>query len=147
LTEEDAMTSVRDIRQSRGLTPEQISSAAGMTLMEYYDLESYEDDLNGVVSLDRLWRVARELGVMPSAFFGGTSQRQVSVSELASAVRAHLDTTKEPLADFEERVGWELSRALSNPVEFRSFSADGVRDVCAAVHVGWLDVLDGLGTT
>jgi len=138
------MTIVRELRQEHGLDPKVIAEASGLSIAEYYDLESYHDELHVAASVESIARVARALGVAPSRFYGGSSENIISVAELASLVSRYLVKSNRSLGELEDEVGWDLAESLKNPSRFLSFNADGLRDVCTAIGVNWLNVLDGV---
>ena len=140
----DLMTILKRLRENSSLSPEQLAAAAGINLAWYYDLETHDDELTSNVSLDSIARIARALGVKPSALYGAQSSGIVSLELLASLLREHVDHSGKSLDDFETEIGWSVAAALANPEEFREFNADGLRATCEAVNVVWYDVLDGL---
>jgi transcriptional regulator with XRE-family HTH domain len=138
------MTPIKELRVKRDLDPRELAEAAGITIDEYYDLESIDDELHIAASVESIARVARALGVNPSTFYAGSSARAVSLDELVSLILQHTRETKKTLDEFEEEVGWDLAEALATPQKFLAFNAHGLRDVCAPLGINWLDVLDGL---
>lgn len=138
------MTTIKELRLARGLTPESLASSIGISLAEYRDLEQHPYELHTGASVKSLAQLARLLGVKPSTFYEGTASATLSLDELARRIATHLQQTKESMARLEESVGWELAGALATPSRFLDFPADGLRDVCAHVGLNWLEVLDGL---
>jgi len=138
------MTVLRQLREESHLSPEQLAATAGLNLAWYYDLETHEDELTSNVSLGSIARLARALGVKPSALYGGQSTATISLDHLASLVREHVARSGKSLEDFETATGWSVADALANPEEFRKFNVDGLRATAEAVNVDWYYVLDGL---
>ena len=138
------MKTLKQLREKLGRTPLELTSVAGINVESYYDLEMNPGELDNGASVRSVALIARELGVKPSVLYGDVSEGSVSLRDLASLIRRHLDHSGEPLADFGNRVGYAVDAALANPDEFGDFNADGLRAVSAAVHVNWCDVLDHL---
>ena len=138
------MTIIKQLREKSSLTPEQLAAAAGLNLAWYYAVETHDDELTANVPLDSIARMAKALGVKPSALYGGQSSGIVTLDHLASLVREHVARSGKSLDDFETEIGWSIAAALTNPEVFREFTADCLRATCEAVNVRWHDVLDGL---
>jgi transcriptional regulator with XRE-family HTH domain len=138
------VTTIKKLREDRGIAPAELAASAGISLAEYYDLELQEDELHMGASIETIARVAHRLGVKPSSFFEGMASRQISLHELASGIAEHVTQTGRSLGELEENVGWSLAGALETPSRFLDFPAVGLRDVCSPLGVNWLDVLDGI---
>lgn len=138
------MTLVKQLREQFDRRPADLAEAAGINLPSYYDLEGNQDELEAAVPVRSVAKLAKELRVKPSAFYGGFSSDQMSVSELAVRVREHLARSAESLEGFEERIGWSVGDALADPDMFRECCADELRDICNGISVSWFDVLDHL---
>jgi transcriptional regulator with XRE-family HTH domain len=138
------MTLVKELRERLGRTPADLAEIAGINLPSYYDLEDRQNELDGAVAVANVAKLAKELRVKPSAFFGGSSSETISVSDLATRVREHLARTGEALVAFEERIGWSVTEALADPDKFRECVADELRDICNGISINWFDVLDHL---
>jgi transcriptional regulator with XRE-family HTH domain len=138
------MNTLRQLREKQGLAPEELARAAGITVEWYRDLETADAELDQNVSVRSVSRIASELGVNPSALYGGASAGAVSTYELASRIRTHLAQSGRSLEEFESQVGYAVGEALDEADKFGDFNADGLRAVSAAVNVNWFDVLDHL---
>ncbi len=138
------MSILQRLRKNGAQEPKVLAALAGIGIQAYYDLGSRDDELGHAISVGSIARIARALGVKPSALFGGTSSAAISTDHLASLLREHVKRSDKPTAEFEDDIGWAIESALASPDEFRSFNADGLRDVCRAVKVDWLDVLDAI---
>lgn len=123
------MTIVPELRQKRRFDPKAIAEASGLSLAEYYDLESHADELHVAASVESIARVAQALGVTPSTFYGSSSESIVSVGELASLISRHKGESKNSFSEFEEEVGWDLAQSLESPSRFLALNVDGLRDV------------------
>jgi transcriptional regulator with XRE-family HTH domain len=138
------MNILKELREQRGRNPKDLARAAGIDVAAYFDLETQDDELTCAVAIGVVSSIARELGVTTSSLYGGTSSRSVTPEQLAAMLRDHLAKSDLSLSDFEAAVGWSLRAALNDPDHFRTFTADGIRDVCSAVGVNWFDALDGI---
>lgn len=138
------MTLLKKFRESSPLSPEQLAAVGELDLASYYDRETYDDELTCNISLDSIARLARALGLKPSAIYGGQSTGVVSLEQLALLLRERFARSGRSLDDFETELGGGVEGALDDPEEFRTFNVDGLVAVCGAVNIVWYDVLDGL---
>jgi len=138
------MNILKQLREAKGFTHSELAKVARISVESYYDLEQYDDELDRGVSVGEITRIAKELGVSPSVLFGGSSTGAISTSDLASLVQQHVKLSGKVLAEFEDQIGYGVDKALADPERFRDFDADGLRAVCGAIGVNWLDVLDHL---
>jgi transcriptional regulator with XRE-family HTH domain len=63
---------LKQARERRGKTPQEIAEAIGITVESYYDLES-TDDLSMVLSLRKILKLCRTLSLTPADLFGWQS--------------------------------------------------------------------------
>src|SRR6266404_1736195 len=136
------MTVLKHVRESSPLTRAQLADATGINLAWYHDLEAYDDELTSNVSIGSVARIARALGIKPSALYRGQSHGIVSLEHLASLVREHVARSGKSLEDFETEIGWSVAAALANPDEFLQFNADCLRS--GGRCIDWFEVLDGV---
>lgn len=138
------MNTLRQLRESRGRKPEELAKAGGINVGEYYDLETDDDELGYAISVRSVSRIARELGVKPSALYGGASENAVSVHDLASRILGELERKSMTQEEFADQIGYTIAPAVADPIQFLDFNAHGLRAACSAVNINWFDVLDHL---
>ena len=127
------------IRESKGESVEQIAAKAGITSQRYYDLEEGEGEVNMAISLGEISRVAAVLGVPTWQVFDDEPLREKSVSlgELVEKLKAHLETTGLTISEFEDRVGFALSKSIFDPSEIQKWNVDCLRSVCKEIEIDW----------
>ena len=138
------MNILRQLRENRGRKPEELAKAAGITVEWYYDLEAGDDELDNNISVGSVSRIARELGVKPSALYGGASGNAISVHGLAFRILKELERSGMTHEKFADQIGYAIAPALNDPTQFCEFNAEGLRAACTAVNINWFDVLDHL---
>ena len=129
---------IKALRERTGKSSNEIASLAGLSDMEYFDLEAYDDELTTVLSLAQIKRVAAALGVPTLALFSDelpSVPRRIPYAELVALVDAHLAAGLSREA-FEDEVGWDLAaffeseeRALSD------YGVDFLQDVCSGLGI------------
>lgn len=138
------MNLVKSFRLASGVAPSELAKVANIGEQAYRDLEEHDDEIGYAISVENVVRLARRLGTAPSALFGGVSTGRVSREELAKLIQGAIARRGESVEDFEQRSGWGVSEALTNPERFNEFNADGIRDVCEEIGVNWFNVLDAI---
>jgi Helix-turn-helix domain len=134
---------LKRLRQASQREPAELAAAAGITLDEYYDLETYEDELATSAPVGAVARLAAALGVRPSSLLGvGSASQSASFDELVTRVRHHVAASGGDVQAFETEVGWKVEAALDNPEELLDFTADALRAICSIVGLDWVAVLD-----
>lgn len=66
---------------------------------------------------------------------------QLSFIELSVRIKRHIDSQTLTVAEFEEKVGWAVESALSNPDEFWRVTLQCLIDICAELQIDWLTVV------
>jgi transcriptional regulator with XRE-family HTH domain len=136
-------TRLQRLREATGKSPDELARLIGISGSVYYDWEWHEDDLVLTASLAELARLSSVLGVPTRAIFEGTGGKEAAISReyLSDRVRAHLGAKRMPLSEFEDKVGYDIGRALEDPAEVLSWNIDCLRSVCAEIGLNWLDAL------
>jgi hypothetical protein len=57
---------------------------------------------------------------------------------LCAKINAHLNATGMSIAEFEERVGFEIEPSLKDATKVLDWNVDCLRFVCAEIGVDWL---------
>lgn len=130
-------------REAVGKSPEQVAFSVGVSAATYYDWEWGEGDISSTASLEELAKLSASLGVSATAIFEDPpcQGQRVSPDELGRKIRLHLDRTGTTVAEFEDRVGYEIEPALRNSEEVLKWNVDCLRSVCAELGVDWLSAL------
>jgi DNA-binding XRE family transcriptional regulator len=135
---------IKGLRERTGKSSNEIAAIAGLGEMEYFDLESHDDELVTVPSLAKIRRLAEALGVPTSTLFcddPNSVHGHTSYAELVSLVMARLAAgiSREAL---EEEIGWDLDAFLES--EQRALSEYGVeflQALCPCVGAEWMAAL------
>lgn len=130
-------------RELSGKTPEQVSRLAGLNLPSYYDCEMGED-LRTVISLHELKGICDAVGIKSWELFSDIPVPEVdalSYKELSRLIRQHLEENHLGVADFEDIIGFEVSKALEEPDLIGEWSVEWLQWLCARLAVDWLRAL------
>lgn len=133
---------LKQAREATGRSPQEIAASAGLPAPTYYDLEEQDGELNMVVSLGELFKLASALGIRTRFIFDDKIEGQlISAEQLCAKIKSYLDATRMSISEFENRVGFVIAPALGNPVEVFNWNVDCLRFVCSEIGVNWLDAL------
>ena len=138
---------LREARERSGKTIEEMASLLGISWESYNDLETYDDEIILVISLEQLVTLSHALGIDLVEFFsnGATKPAEsVSLDALAEKINEYLSGHNLTVSEFEEEVGWEVANFLTQPREFLNLNLDGLMDVTRPLSVDWRAVLAGL---
>jgi hypothetical protein len=108
----------------------------------YWDLESHDDDMFMVMSLQQVSLLCRTLNLAPRDLFAEEyreEQDAVSLAGLGTKIKSHIEAQRIELSEFGDRVGWDIEKMLERPEE--QFNVDALRDVCGEIGVNWVAVL------
>lgn len=106
-------------RKTLGIDPGDLAIALGITDASYEDLESYDDELESVISIAQALTLARALKLsLHQILFGQPpNEPQTRWEDLPQLVNQSLRSRAIPLPEFEDLVGWELGELLSNTTQ------------------------------
>jgi len=135
---------LREARERSGKTIEEMASLLGISWESYNDLETYDDEIILVISLEQLVTLSHALGIDLVEFFSNGAPKpaeSVSLEALAESINEYLTANKLTVAEFEDAVGWEVANCLTDPSQFLNFNLDGLKDVTKPLSVDWRAVL------
>jgi len=130
-------------REQSGKSPEEMGSLVGVGAPTYYDLESYDDEIETNTSIGTLRDICAVLKIPIQSLFGDNVNPSdlVSPEDLINKIRDHLQQTKTSFEAFEDRVGYTIQSTLENPSEVRSWNVECLRAVCGEIGVSWIRAL------
>ena len=135
---------LREARERSGKTVDEMASLLSISRPSYYDLETYDDEIILVISLEQLVTLSHALGIDLVEFFSNGAPKpaeSVSLEALAESINEYLTANKLTVAEFEDAVGWEVANCLTDPSQFLNFNLDGLKDVTKPLSVDWRAVL------
>jgi transcriptional regulator with XRE-family HTH domain len=115
----------------------------GVSLAEYGDMESFDDELWTCVRLETLERLAALLRVQTLWLLAGTERtgNQWTFAELSVFITEFLKREHVALTDFEERVGWLIRDALTTPKSIGHWNIVQLMDVTNGLGLDWRSAL------
>jgi hypothetical protein len=150
MTEQDEVQTAARIRSARvrvGLDERAMAERLGIGLPAYCDLERFDDELATCLSLDQVRRLAQVLRLSIAALIAAdadatASGPAMSMTELIDRIRQRLVQEGLNVEAFSDRVGWDITAAMTNPDSaWRDWNIDCLRDVCAEMEIDSLRVL------
>lgn len=135
---------LRSARERSGKTPQEVASLSGETVMNLYDLESYEDEIPTTISLGELDKLCKVLGISVRSLFEDDTQNQqqkLSSSDLVNRILQYLHEARVTLDAFEDKVGYTIRECFVTPEKVLEWNVDCLRYVCSEIGVDWLTAL------
>jgi hypothetical protein len=134
---------LKSARIAARLQVSDITCHIGVSLAEYGDMESFDEELWTCVRLETLERLATLLCVQTLLLLVGTERAgdQRTFAELSASIMEFIERERLTLADFEERVGWVVADALITPKSIGHWHVVQLMDVTKDVGVGWRSAL------
>lgn len=95
------------------------------------------------ISLRELSKLASVLEIRTRLIFSdkNVGEQSISLEQLRSKIRDYLTTTGMNIAEFEEKVGFEIQAGLQDAAKIMEWNVDCLRFVCAEIGVDWLAAL------
>jgi hypothetical protein len=134
-------TRIREARERLGLGASEVSDPAGLNDDWYFDVEHFDHEVTGNVTLDQLIVVARRLRLTPLGILEGPEfpppPRRLSLEELAKRAEERMLAQGLSVADFSQRVGWEMAPVFADPQHVRTYTVDALQEICREAGVDW----------
>jgi len=136
---------IQSARVRVGLDERTMAERIGISLPAYFDLEMHNDEVFTCLSLDQVRRLARTLGVSIVSLVADdpdAMRSALSMSHLVERLRQRLSQEGITADAFSDRVGWDITAALSDPESaWHDWNIDCLRDVSTELGVEWLGIL------
>ena len=112
-----------------------------MSSPEYLDLEAKDSEVDMVLSIGHVKRLAQALGVTSSELVTGERVEpgsRLSYAEVVSRVRGYCSSHGLGQRAFEDVVGWELDNFFAGEESMlANYPVDFLRHLCEPLHVPW----------
>ena len=138
---------IKEARIKAGLSAEEVAKIIDLGIHAYDDLESYDDEVFNCISLKQLRNLSELLSVRAIDLVvidqSKINETSLTAQELIECIKNTILENSESVDDFSDRVGWDVTSALNNAENvWKDWNLDGLRDICEAVGVNWIDVLN-----
>lgn len=130
----------RELRERAGLSENEAGRQMGVSV---WDIEAVEDELTCCYSPAQVQKFCQILSARPSELFGTTtSEPAVSAKDLVSLIHAECRKRGVSLEQFEDAVGWYLSRCIEPPERLlEDITLDGLQWLCRELGIDWHRVI------
>lgn len=128
----------RAARERLGWSPVEAAERLGVMPPEIWHIEMDDDELL-IYTPAAIRGFCEGLGIHPRELFGiEINSEPLTACELVKAIEDHLQSTGVSQDDFENAVGWFLSRALANPELLNTeYCVEAVQDICGGAGLDW----------
>jgi transcriptional regulator with XRE-family HTH domain len=136
---------IEDARKRAGKSVNEMAHILGISVPAYYDLETYDDEITGSLSLKNVALLLATLGVDPEDFFDIALEKEpvISKGDLVERIKDYVSLYKISLSEFDERAGWEVEKIVEDPSRIVEYNIDGLQDISALLGVNWMAVFLG----
>lgn len=132
----------KELRERAGLSDEDIAHEMGISRSCIWDIESHEDELTSCYSPNEVSKFCRALAARPCDLFGATEESPISSKELVERIHMECRNRGISLEQFEEAVGWYLSRSIEPPEQLlEDMGVDGLQWLCRELRIDWRRVI------
>ncbi|HZV35139.1 MAG TPA: helix-turn-helix transcriptional regulator [Verrucomicrobiae bacterium] len=139
-------TSIREARERAGLPPEEAARRMCISRSLLRSLESNDDELTALHSPADVQRFCHVLGVRPAELLDVKCQgKPLTPEDIAAKIFDHCRKKGVDISQFEDTVGWCVTRSLEKPRRFlQDYSLDALRDICRELNLEWERLVAGL---
>jgi transcriptional regulator with XRE-family HTH domain len=125
-------------REAAGKMPEDLGELVGNT-STYYDLENHDGELYSVPSLRELSRLCFALGTKVRDLFDDRTNVEPAISpeQLLSEAKEYLSQNRLSIAEFEDRIGFEIGPSLNDTSNVMDWNVDFLRWLCRELGLDW----------
>lgn len=135
-------------RERLGLSEQQLRRRLGSVGHVCMDLEWYDSELFQCASVAVLVGLAAVLRTsVASLLFGDSPASALPVATCADVSRRVgevIAAERISSDEFGNRVGWDVEPLLHDPAVLATYNVQGLRDICQAVGVDWMSVVESL---
>jgi transcriptional regulator with XRE-family HTH domain len=128
------------LREERGLSPQELGTALGISLAYVRDLE-HANEVGSILPLRSVSALASLLKVPPLEIFGECEHpiNSMSLSEILKEAIASSGKTVQSLSD---QVGWDLENIIRTiPDSLEDISAQHLYEICNGLGLDWRPLL------
>jgi transcriptional regulator with XRE-family HTH domain len=130
-------------RELSGKTEREVAAALGISVPSYYDLETFDDELETCLSLAEVSKLCSLLRIDPVWLFTegdlkGSSRMRLS--ELVDNIRSFIGA-RMTVDEFEDKVGFVVSPCFEDWHAVLEWNVECLRSVCSVIGIDWLAAL------
>jgi hypothetical protein len=132
---------IRNYRVRAGKSREEVAEHLGINNAWYDDLEHYDEELTSTLTLFQAMALASFLGVGLRELVGKSDRAHetLSIIDLPSRIRSHLDQKGISVEQFEGEVGWDIRDFLESPLKVAAESPIMfLQGVSEALGIDWV---------
>jgi transcriptional regulator with XRE-family HTH domain len=135
------------LRLEAGRSELELANELGLTIHGYCDLEQDDSEIESVLSIAQVLKLAKLLGTNVMGLLGESEpSMKVPIARVRSALAAHLGNSAEAREALEDVIDWDLGPFLEGSDEWISVYTIGfIKKLAVAIEVDWQIILAGIG--
>jgi transcriptional regulator with XRE-family HTH domain len=136
------------LRLEAGRSELDLAIELGLTLHGYCNLERDDSEIESILSIAQVRKLAKLLGTDVLGLLGEAEQpTKVPIARVRSALAAHLGNSAEAREALEDMIDWDLGPFLEGSDEWISVYTIGfIKKLAIAIEVDWQIILAGIGS-
>lgn len=126
---------LKNARIALGLTEHEAAAKIGINFPSYFDLESDEDELSMLYSLEEVFGICKVLNIPLDALFEKPGNADLCTFNLVreKLLEQSKGMNAEDIEKLENTIGWEITPILNDGYGLVTYSPDAVNDICHAI--------------
>jgi transcriptional regulator with XRE-family HTH domain len=136
------------LRLEAGRSELDLANELGLTLRGYCDLEQDDSEIESVLSIAQVLKLAKLLGTNVMGLLGEAEPSiKGPIARVRSALAAHLGNSAEAREALEDVIDWDLEPFLEGSDDWVSVYTIGfTKKLAEAIEVDWQIILAGIGS-
>ncbi len=138
---------IRRLRKKIGKTDVDMASLLGMSVDSYCDLETHDDELTTVPTIQQVKLLSDILGVSTINILVRNNSStnpitNISYEELVTKTKEYIVANCANQLEFEDRVGWCLNDFFAGQDNaWNNYPIEFLQDLCGILNINWLETL------
>ncbi len=138
---ENISARISRLRLARGLKAEDIAKKLDISIHTYHDLESYDDELTSVLTLEEAFTLASLLQTTLKELIlgekGKETHQEKNFPQLVEEINLYMSQNNFTLDQLEDNSGWNLTEFMDNPNTAWDKPIFFLQDIAKSINTNW----------
>jgi transcriptional regulator with XRE-family HTH domain len=134
------------LRLKSGRSELELANELGLTVNGYCDLEEDDSEIESVLSLSQVMKLAMLLGTDVLGLLGEAEPAtKVPIARVRSSLAEYLGNSAEAKESFEDLIDWDVGPFVAGSDEWTSvYTLEFIKKLAVAIEVDWQVIVAGL---
>jgi len=138
------MNRLQTIREARGLEPEEVADAIGISYRWYLDLEYSKGDWTRDINVRTLKDLSKLFGVSVAALVTASPNFVGDVGTIIERFREHLIANSLTVEQLIDSTNFDFTEIVRDPSRLEDSSVGELFQICRVLGLDWVDVVDSI---